>query len=298
MNAEQSLAMRREAAAVLGSLLGYGPSAAALALGNLPPPERRSIPRPPSVWATPPSGAVRSGAAVVVASSTAPAAAPASFSKVVAAPVANRGVQPSAPAPPAPPPPSTASRSHQSSNTSSSTSIESEFSNVSISSATFQAPSASDAAVTTTSDPHPPAPAAAAAAPTVPSTEFLYCSSCSCALPAHLFSKAQRKKALVANPSSHDHDDDGGGNSTGSTATTRDGVHLGSGKCSSCLATAPQLLPTPREGGAKVNEYYCLTLHQPWASLVVAGVKRLGTCEIRHLTCCSIVIMRFYSFGR
>jgi hypothetical protein len=35
-------------------------------------------------------------------------------------------------------------------------------------------------------------------------------------------------------------------------------------------------VPPPLGTAAQVDEYFCLTLHQPWASLVVAGVKRLG----------------------
>ena len=72
----------------------------------------------------------------------------------------------------------------------------------------------------------------------------LRCCACGCRLPPDLFSKSQRKKAA------------------------------GTGKCTPCVGGVPRpsAPPTPP---AALEEGYCLTMHQPWASLVVSGIKRL-----------------------
>ena len=75
---------------------------------------------------------------------------------------------------------------------------------------------------------------------------YLPCTACSCSLPPAFFSKSQRKKAA-----------------SGDAA-----------KCMPCVDGVP--LPGPPESPpAKPEDGFCLTMHQPWASLLVAGIKRL-----------------------
>ena len=84
------------------------------------------------------------------------------------------------------------------------------------------------------------------------SSDFVFCCHCREYLEAAFFTNSQKKKAKKSN----------------------------NGKCKSCCEIVQyqgiaepvptfEVVPVPSTGDV------CLTLHQPWASLVVAGIKRL-----------------------